>query len=171
MELGIGFDDLSRGLLNLSGVGRRLEKKGEAAGISVLDDYGHHPTEIQATLRALSECFPENRKVVLFQPHRHTRTKDLFQEFVASFSCADLLFLSDIYAAGESGIPGIDASSLAEAIKGNGHGNVSYGGSVKELAQKTLSVLKSGDVVLTLGAGNIWEAGEEILKTLNAGGL
>ncbi|MDR2340329.1 MAG: UDP-N-acetylmuramate--L-alanine ligase [Deltaproteobacteria bacterium] len=170
MELGIGFESLSRGLSNLSGVGRRFERKGEAMGVRVLDDYGHHPTEIKATLNALSECFPDNRKVVIFQPHRHSRTKDLFSEFAHSFHNADLLLLSDIYGAGETVIPGVDAARLAEAIRQNGHGNVSYGGNVSDTARKAVGVIRAGDVVLTLGAGNIWEAGEEILRTLAGGG-
>jgi UDP-N-acetylmuramate--alanine ligase len=166
LELGLEFEVLKRGLSRLSGVGRRFEKKGEVNGIEVLDDYGHHPTEIKATLQTLSECYPEKRKIVLFQPHRHSRTKDLFSEFALSFANADLLMLTDIYSAGENAIPGVNSESLAALIRESGHKNASYGGNVGDLALKALSFLEEGDVVLTLGAGNIWEAGEEILKGL-----
>ncbi|MDR2199045.1 MAG: UDP-N-acetylmuramate--L-alanine ligase [Deltaproteobacteria bacterium] len=168
LELGLSFEVLRKGLLNLSGVGRRFERKGEAGGVRVLDDYAHHPAEIRATLKTLSECFPADRKVVLFQPHRHTRTQDLFSEFAVSFGEADLLMLADIYSAGERAIEGVDAARLAEAIREKGHGNVSYGGKVGEVAGKIVGILKDGDVVLTLGAGNIHEAGDEILRVLNA---
>ncbi|MDR2404913.1 MAG: UDP-N-acetylmuramate--L-alanine ligase [Deltaproteobacteria bacterium] len=166
LELGLDFETLKRGISKLSGVGRRFEHKGDASGVRIFDDYGHHPTEIKATLATLSECFPERRKIVLFQPHRHSRTQDLFSEFAISFGGADLLILADIYSAGERGIDGVNAESLAKAIRDQGHGNVSYGGNVGELARKTLELVKQGDVILTLGAGNIWEAGEEILREL-----
>ncbi|MDR2350656.1 MAG: UDP-N-acetylmuramate--L-alanine ligase [Deltaproteobacteria bacterium] len=166
LEMGVGFESLRVGIEKLQGVGRRFEKKGETGGVTILDDYGHHPTEIRATLSALSDTFPERRKVVLFQPHRHTRTKDLFDDFVTSFNQADRLWISAIYPAGEEPFPGVDAESLSEAIRSHGHSFVEYGGDVGELADKVMGDTREGDVILTLGAGNIWEAGEEIFSRL-----
>jgi UDP-N-acetylmuramate--alanine ligase len=165
-EMGVPFDKIKEGVENLIGVGRRFEKKGEISGISVLDDYGHHPTEIRATLSALSEEYPQRRKLILFQPHRHTRTRDLFQEFIDSFDKADKVFLADIYSAGESPFPGIDSRSLAKAISESGGTEAIHAGEARGLPRVVLDDLKDGDVILTLGAGDIWTAGEEILKVL-----
>jgi UDP-N-acetylmuramate--alanine ligase len=170
LELGLEFSAIAQGIGALSGVGRRFEKRGEANGTIVLDDYGHHPTEIRATLATLAELFPNRRKLVLFQPHRYTRTKDLFDEFARSFSQVDLLFLADVYGAGEPVIEGVDSRALAEAIKREGHRGVEYVGPVKELTRKVLKNLKPDDVVLTLGAGNVNAAGEDILLALKGEG-
>ncbi|MDR1314226.1 MAG: UDP-N-acetylmuramate--L-alanine ligase [Deltaproteobacteria bacterium] len=166
IEMGVGFEDLKRGVERLSGVGRRFERKGEAGGVSVLDDYGHHPTEIKATLAALAETFPDRRRIVVFQPHRHSRTRDLFDEFVTSFNQADLLWIADIYGAGEEPAEGVDSKALCDAVRSHGHGGANYGGRVSEIPGEVVKVLKEGDVVLTLGAGNVWEAGAEILRRL-----
>ncbi|MDR1038969.1 MAG: UDP-N-acetylmuramate--L-alanine ligase [Deltaproteobacteria bacterium] len=168
-EMGIGFGDLKRGVERLSGVGRRFERKGEAGGISVLDDYGHHPTEIRATLTALAETFPDSRRLVVFQPHRHTRTRDLFEEFLTSFNQADLLWIADVYAAGEDPLEGADSRSLCEALRSHGHGGVRYVGRVSAIPGEVLKEARAGDVILTLGAGNVWEAGTEILRRLQGG--
>ncbi|MDR2611383.1 MAG: UDP-N-acetylmuramate--L-alanine ligase [Deltaproteobacteria bacterium] len=170
LEMGVSFEDLRRGVEGLSGVGRRFERKGEAGGVRVLDDYGHHPTEIRATLSALAEIFPDSRRIVLFQPHRHTRTRDLFDEFVRSFNQADLLWVADIYAAGEEPFEGVDSRSLAEALRSHGHGGARYAGAVCSIPDQVLPGLREGDVILSLGAGNIWEAGVEILRRLGGGG-
>ncbi|MDR2460895.1 MAG: UDP-N-acetylmuramate--L-alanine ligase [Deltaproteobacteria bacterium] len=164
LEMGISTSDLERGVYKLTGVGRRFEKKGEAQGIVVLDDYGHHPTEIKATLSALAETYPEQRRLVIFQPHRHTRTKDLFREFVSSFNQADKLWVTKIYSAGETPSEGIDAIALTEAIREHGHSGAYYGGEVSEVPYKVIEAIEPGDVILTLGAGNVWEASEEILR-------
>jgi UDP-N-acetylmuramate--alanine ligase len=150
------------------GVGRRFELKGEAGGVTVLDDYGHHPTEIMATLSALAERYPGRRKVVVFQPHRHTRTKDLFDRFVVSFNEADKLYLTDIYGAGEPPEEGLTAESLARAIVGHGHRGAGHLGPVDGLAERLLGELAPGDVVMTLGAGNVWRVGETLLGLLAA---
>ncbi|MDR1080963.1 MAG: UDP-N-acetylmuramate--L-alanine ligase [Deltaproteobacteria bacterium] len=169
-EMGVSFGDLKRGLERVSGVGRRLERKGEAGGVSVLDDYGHHPTEIRATLTALAETFPDRRRIVIFQPHRHTRTRDLFDEFVTSFNQADLLWIADIYGAGEEPFEGVDSRALCEAVRSHGHGGARYGGRVSEIPGEVVREAREGDVVLTLGAGNVWEAGAEILRRLGGEG-
>ncbi|MDR0547934.1 MAG: UDP-N-acetylmuramate--L-alanine ligase [Deltaproteobacteria bacterium] len=166
LELGLPFEAIAQGVSSLKGVGRRFEKRGEVAGVLILDDYGHHPTEIRATLGALAECFPDRRKLVLFQPHRYTRTQDLFEEFARSFNQADLLFVADIYAAGEAAIEGVDSQSLAEAIRIRGHRGVTYVGRVLDLAEKVTPLVKSNDVILTLGAGNVNQAGDDLLLAL-----
>ncbi|MDR2141128.1 MAG: UDP-N-acetylmuramate--L-alanine ligase [Deltaproteobacteria bacterium] len=163
LELGLPPQVIAQGVASLKGVGRRFEKKGEINGVPVLDDYGHHPTEIRATLATLADCFPDRRKLVLFQPHRHTRTQDLFAEFARSFNQADLLFLADIYGAGEPAIEGVTSQALAEAIRARGHRGVESVGAVKDLPERVLAALKPQDVVLTLGAGNINQAGEDLI--------
>jgi UDP-N-acetylmuramate--alanine ligase len=169
LELGLDPEVIASGISSLKGVGRRFEKKGEVNGVLVLDDYGHHPTEIRATLATLAECFPDRRKLVLFQPHRYTRTKDLFAEFSRSFNQTDVLLLADIYGAGEMAIEGISSQNLAAAISSKGHRGVLYVGKVKDLVERALGIIKSGDVVLTLGAGNVNQAGEEIVLRLAKG--
>ncbi|MDR1872293.1 MAG: UDP-N-acetylmuramate--L-alanine ligase [Deltaproteobacteria bacterium] len=166
LELGLDPEVIASGISSLKGVGRRFEKKGEIKGVLVFDDYGHHPSEIKATLATLAECFPDRRKLVLFQPHRYSRTVDLFEEFSRSFNQADALLLADIYGAGEPAIEGVNSQKLAGAISSKGHRNVEYIGSVKNLVERALDLIKPGDVVLTLGAGNVNQAGEEIVLRL-----
>lgn len=167
MELQIPVDVISKALGNFSGIQRRFEFKGEAGGIKVFDDYGHHPSEIMATLKAARECFNGNRVVVLFQPHRYTRTSDLMDEFATSFGNADKLFLMDIYPASERPIEGINSEVLAQRIRDKGFENLTYISNRKEMMEKIASELKSGDVLITLGAGDVYKMGEEILKKLN----
>jgi UDP-N-acetylmuramate--alanine ligase len=159
LELDIPFRAIAEALASFKGVGRRMELKGEAGGVTVLDDYGHHPTEIKATLQALKERFPDRRKVVLFQPHRYTRTRLLAEEFADSFSDADEVFLLDIYAASEPPIPGVTADALAEKIRSRRP--------VTRLAPDEQDALRErlrpGDVLLTLGAGDVWKWGEALL--------
>jgi len=162
LELNIPFATIAESLLSFKGVGRRLEWKGESDGVVVMDDYGHHPTEIRATLQALRQRFPERRVVVLFQPHRYTRTRLLAEEFTDALLSVDLLFLMDIYAASEAPIPGITSDWLADSVR-------QRGGRVLRLTSddgpSMLSKwLRSGDVLLTLGAGDVWKWGEKILK-------
>jgi UDP-N-acetylmuramate--alanine ligase len=168
LELGLSAQEVCQGLAAFKGVGRRFELKGEAGGVTVLDDYGHHPTEIQATLSALAERYADRRKVVVFQPHRHTRTKDLFERFVISFNEADQLILTDIYAAGEPPCEGLTAETLARAVSGHGHKSAEYLGPLEGLAEKVLERLQEGDVLMTLGAGSVWQAGEAVLRALGA---
>lgn len=167
IELQIPIEVIKNGLANFSGIQRRFELKGEVKDIKVFDDYGHHPSEIMATLKAARECFNDNRVVVLFQPHRYTRTRDLMDEFAVSFVNADRLFLMDIYPASEGPIEGINSEVLAQRIRGTGFKNLTYIPDKKEMVERIVSELKQGDVFITLGAGDVYKMGEEILKKLN----
>jgi UDP-N-acetylmuramate--alanine ligase len=166
MELDIPFNLIQEGFAGFGGVGRRFQVKGEVDGIMVVDDYGHHPTEIKATLAAAKGGWPERRLVVAFQPHRFSRTKELFEEFVKCFYDADVLVLTDIYAASEQPIKGVTAETLVAAIKKHGQRDVSYVADRETLPEHLAGIYKPGDIVLTLGAGNIWQAGEALLKIL-----
>ena len=168
MELQIPVDVIAKALGNFSGIQRRFEFKGEAGDIKVFDDYGHHPSEIMATLKAARECFNGNRVVVLFQPHRYTRTRDLIDEFAMSFGSADKLFLMDIYPAGEKPIEGISSDVLAARIRDTGFENLTYIPDKKEMMEMVASELKQGGVLITLGAGDVYKMGEEILNILRS---
>jgi UDP-N-acetylmuramate--alanine ligase len=163
-EVGIPFALSKEALEEFRGVQRRFTVRGEKRGITVVDDYGHHPAEVMATLKGARESF-KRRLVVAFQPHRHTRTRDLMDEFARSFNDADVVLLTDIYAAGEEAIPGIDAPALVEAIRARGHRDVRYVPR-KELAKTTVEQLREGDLVLTLGAGDVTNVGPEVLALL-----
>lgn len=166
LELEIDFAVIARALANFQGVQRRLQIKGEAGGVLVVDDYGHHPTEIRATLDAVREGWPDRRVVVAFQPHRYSRTAGLFAEFITAFRRADVLVLTDIYAAGEQPIEGISSEQLLESIKQHGQRHTFF---IPQLVQQPLALaplLQPGDLLLTLGAGNIVRTGEQILQLL-----
>jgi len=166
IELEIDFAVIAGALAEFAGVQRRLQVKGEAAGITVVDDYGHHPTEIRATLSAVKQAWPEKRLVVMFQPHRYSRTKGLFKDFQTCFHQADLLVMTDIYAASEKPIEGIDSVTLLEKIRQHGQRNATHVADVERLAETVVERLEPGDLVLTLGAGNIVRAGEDLLALL-----
>jgi UDP-N-acetylmuramate--alanine ligase len=166
MELDVPFSLIQEGFAKFGGVGRRFQVKGEVNGITVVDDYGHHPAEIRATLAAGKAGWPERRLVVAFQPHRYTRTKELFDEFVTCFYDADILVLIDIYAASEQPIEGVSAETLAHAVRQHGQKDVTYIGDRELLPDYLAGVVQPGDIVLTLGAGNIWQAGEALVKKL-----
>ncbi|MBI5524800.1 MAG: UDP-N-acetylmuramate--L-alanine ligase [Deltaproteobacteria bacterium] len=168
-ELGVAPEVAAGALSAFKGIHRRYEIVGVEAGVTVVDDYGHHPTEIRATLAGAREG-AAGRVVVAFQPHRHTRTFHLFDEFVTAFNDADVLLLADIYAAGERPIEGVSARRLCGAIAEHGHGNVRYVGRREQIAAELAAVAKNGDTVLTLGAGDIWKTGRELLDLLRAGG-
>ncbi len=165
LDLEVDFAKIAEGLEAFTGAGRRFEIKGlipdGGKGIMVVDDYGHHPTEIRATLSAAKTS--GRRLVVLFQPHRYSRTAALHEEFARSFYDAEVVLLSDIYAASEDPIPGVTAQALAEEMEKFGHRNVRYIGSVENGTQALLDVAQPGDLVMTLGAGSVWRAGEEFL--------
>jgi UDP-N-acetylmuramate--alanine ligase len=165
LEIGLSFEQASKGLDQFKGVRRRFELKGEKGGVKVFDDYGHHPTEIRATLNAARKAWG-GRIVTLFQPHRYSRTQDCYEDFVRAFDDADLVFVADIYAAGEEPIPGISAERLAEDIRLHGHNAVEFAGEAKNAAEKVAAKLQPGDLFLTLGAGNVYAAGEQLLKIL-----
>ncbi|NNG08120.1 MAG: UDP-N-acetylmuramate--L-alanine ligase [Desulfobacteraceae bacterium] len=167
-ELDVQMADIKEGLKSLGGLARRFQIKGEKGGILLVDDYGHHPTEISAVLETAKECWPEKRLVVVFQPHRFTRTEALYDRFTISFNQADLLILAPIYAAGESPLEGVDSEWLYQGIKEHGHREVNLCHSQDEILQLLLSVIMSGDLVMTLGAGDIYHVGEELLKRLKA---
>jgi len=167
MELDIGFDSIREGLKNLGGLKRRFEIKDEKGGILFLDDYGHHPTEIAATLNTAKECWPERRLVVVFQPHRYTRTRDSYDQFVVSFNHADVLIITPIYGAGEEPIPGVDSSSIYQGIRDHGHRAVTLCSCKEDVISLLLAEVRPGDVVLTLGAGDIHLVGTELLKRID----
>ncbi len=163
LELDIDFSLIADGLSSFDGVQRRLQIKGERDGVLVVDDYGHHPTEIRATLDAVRQGWPDRRLVVAFQPHRYSRTQALFDDFTTAFHRADVLILTDIYPASEQPIEGVSSERLAEAIKEHGQRQVSLVPSVAELPVHLSGLLREGDLLLTLGAGNIVQAGERYL--------
>jgi UDP-N-acetylmuramate--alanine ligase len=164
-ELEIDFDVVRQALGAFSGVQRRFQIKGEWNGVMVVDDYGHHPTEIKATLSAAKSGWGR-RTVVIFQPHRYSRTRDLFKEFLTAFNQADVLFLTAIYPASEDPIPDVNVQGLYEGIKGHGHKDVTLVVDKKEIPDRLLPRLKPGDMVFTLGAGDIWKIGETLIEKL-----
>jgi UDP-N-acetylmuramate--alanine ligase len=168
LELDLDIKVIREGLRSLGGIARRFQTKGEESGVMVLDDYGHHPTEITATLRTAKECWPDRRLIVAFQPHRYTRTESLFDRFVISFNEADILVVTSIFSAGESAIEGITAEWLSQGIKEHGHKEVLFCPQPEDMLSTLLSVVRPGDLVITLGAGNIYEVGERLLKELSA---
>lgn len=163
LEAGIAFEHCVRGLSNFGGVGRRFERKGSIKGIEVVDDYGHHPAEIAATLATARQVFPDRRLVVAFQPHRFSRTQALFGEFCNVFAQVDVLALTEIYAASEKPIPGVSGQSLAQGIRQVTNTDVQYFQTIDDLTDGLLQILQPGDVLLTLGAGTITRVGPKIL--------
>ncbi len=168
MELGVDIEKIRAGLAEYRGVDRRFQQRGSEKGINVIDDYGHHPTEVRATLAAAREC-KFGRILAIFQPHRYTRTMHLMDEFARAFHNADMVFVLDIYAASEKPIEGVDAQSLVERMKAYGHRGAEYSGSIDNAVNAVLANAREGDVVLTLGAGNVWQAGDRILAKLREG--
>ncbi len=167
LYLNVPPDLIREGLEKFGGVARRFEIKARGGGITLVDDYGHHPTEIRATLEAARGC-SYSRLLVLFQPHRYTRTQHLWEEFCRTFNQADLLVLTDIYAASEPPIPRITGEALAEAIRAAGHKNVHYRSSMQEGIEYLLSQARGGDAILTIGAGSIGRAADELAVLLAA---
>jgi UDP-N-acetylmuramate--alanine ligase len=167
LELDIDFEYIREGLKGLGGLRRRFEIKDERGGIIFLDDYGHHPTEIVATITTAKECWPDRRLVLIFQPHRYTRTKALWDKFVIAFNQADLLIITPIYGAGEEPIPGVDSRVLYQGIKDHGHRAVNFCPYKEDVISLLLDEVRPGDLVLTLGAGDINLVGTELLKRIN----
>lgn len=166
LELEIGIEDIKKGLKDLGGLERRFQIKGEKSGILVMDDYGHHPTEIMATLETAKTCWPDRRLVVLFQPHRYSRTKALFDRFVISFNQADALIVMPLYSAGEKPLEGVDSERLFRGIKAHGHREIILCRDRNEAMPLLQNLLRSGDVVMTLGAGDVHAIGSELLENL-----
>jgi UDP-N-acetylmuramate--alanine ligase len=163
LELDVPFAAIQTALETLEGVQRRLEIKGEVNGITVVDDYGHHPTEIKITLEAVEKCWPDSRKVVVFQPHRYSRTQALFDDFTRSFYQSDVLLVLPIYAAGEKKIEGLSGQDLCEGIRAHGHKEVFCATDMKKALAYLKKNLKPGDMLLTLGAGDVWKVGEQFI--------
>lgn len=166
LELEVPFEKIAEAFLGFKNANRRFQFKGEANGITVVDDYGHHPTEILATLSAAKNSSGGKRTVVVFQPHRYSRTQELMDDFVVAFNNADVLFILDIYAASEDPIEGITAEVLTENIKKFGHKNVTYLGDIETATEKVCKHLESGDLVITLGAGSVTRLSDEILESI-----
>lgn len=169
LDLLLPFDRIQEGLQAFTGVDRRFQVRGEAGGVTVIDDYGHHPTEIRATLTTLRARAGRARTIVFFQPHRYTRTQTLWNDFASAFGAADVVLLTDVYAAGEEPIAGVGAEGLARAITERGHRGASYAGDLETATRRLVDEVRSGDVVLTLGAGSVWTAGEELLRSRKGG--
>jgi UDP-N-acetylmuramate--alanine ligase len=169
--LGLDFPAVKAGLAHTGKIKRRFEIKGQVQGVTVIDDYGHHPTEIQVTLAAIAQAYTGRRLVVAFQPHRYSRTQALLPDFFPIFAEAELVFLTDIYAAGEPAIPGLSGLNLYNGVTKTGHQGVLYVSDRTELAPKLLNYLRPGDVLVTMGAGDIWRTGEEILRLLKSSPL
>ncbi len=167
LYLSVPVELIRDGLAKFSGVGRRFDIKGVVNDVTVIDDYGHHPVEIRATLEAAKIC-KFDRLLVLFQPHRFSRTQHLWDEFCRAFNLADILVLTDIYAASESPIPGVTSEALANAIREAGHKHVYFFPSMQAGIEYLLAQAKAGDAILTIGAGNISRASNEILASLRA---
>jgi UDP-N-acetylmuramate--alanine ligase len=162
-ELGLGVGEIVSGLESFSGVERRFQVKADAGGILVVDDYGHHPTEIRATLRTAKEAF-SRRTVVVFQPHRYSRVKELFEEFCRAFHQADVVLVTEIYAAGEDPIPGITGEALALGIEKHGHRHVRFTPSLDDVPGALEEELVDGDLVLTLGAGTVTSVSDRLAE-------
>jgi UDP-N-acetylmuramate--alanine ligase len=167
-ELGIDIEIIRKALKDFSGVQRRFQIKGEVNGITVVDDYGHHPTEVKATLAAAASGM-DRRVVVVFQPHRYTRTQHLLEDFFTSFNQADKLVIMEIYAAGEQPIPGVTGQALYAGIKKYGHKDVAFIPDRGHILEQLAGTVKTGDLVLTLGAGDVWKVGEQLLERLKNG--
>ena len=165
MQADISVEDCVRGLEKFRGVGRRFERKGEKNGVLVVDDYGHHPAEIAATLQTARQCFPERRLVVAFQPHRFTRTQALFGDFCKVFETTDKLLLTEIYPAAEAPIPGVSGESLAQGIRQVSNTDVTYCRDFAEMSAMLDTVLQPGDIFITLGAGSIYTVGQKWLES------
>jgi UDP-N-acetylmuramate--alanine ligase len=162
LELDIPFAKIARALTRFQGVDRRFQRKGEAFGATVIDDYGHHPTEIHATLAAAREGFGA-RTVVVFQPHRYSRTRALLEEFGRAFVLADRVIVTSVYAAGEAPLPDVDGAAVADALVRHGHPAVSYEPRLDKIPNRLKALVLPGDLVITLGAGDIWKVGDAFL--------
>jgi UDP-N-acetylmuramate--alanine ligase len=165
LELEVPVENIREGLAGFSGVERRFQIRGVERGITVIDDYGHHPTEVRATLAAARAC-RYGHIHVLFQPHRYTRTEALMDEFARAFHQADSVHVLDIYAASEPPIEGVTAQALAERIRAFGHRNADYAGTMERGIEAVVEAAIPGDAILTLGAGSVYQAGEKILRRL-----
>jgi UDP-N-acetylmuramate--alanine ligase len=172
-ELGIADAAIQKALANFQGIERRLQQLGEirwdGGRALVVDDYGHHPTEVAATLDAVRQGWPERRLVLAFQPHRYTRTRDLLDDFALALSDCDVLLVTEVYAAGEAPIAGADGRAICRAVRSRGKVEPIFVEHVDELAGSLRGILHDGDVILTMGAGNIGAAAQDLRNQFAAG--
>jgi len=171
-NLEVDDDAIIRSLGAFKGVGRRFQIQGdidiEGGKLTLVDDYGHHPREIAATLEAMRQAWPDRREVIIFQPHRYSRTRDLFEDFVKVLSTVDVLILMDVYAAGEALIPGADGRALSRAIRMRGQVDPVFVENWEELPEILAGIVKADDVILTMGAGNVGQVATQLPKLLSA---
>jgi len=165
LELGVKFPVIQEALRAFSGVQRRFQVRSEKQGITWVDDYGHHPTEIKTTLKTAKEVW-QRRLVVVFQPHRYSRTRDLFKDFMVTFYDADVLIVTDIYPAGESPIPEVSGQRFYEGLRDYGYKDVAHIPQVDDVKAHLKEIMRAGDILLTLGAGDVWKAGESFMREL-----
>ena len=170
LELDMDFHDIAEALAEFGGIERRFQIKGERRGVMVVDDYGHHPAEIRATLKAAKDGWGERRLVVVFQPHRYSRTQYLLQDFFSAFNEADVLITTEIYPAGETPIPGVSGRQIYDGVKRHGHRDVSYVEQVSDVLALLEERLRPGDLVLTLGAGDVWKVSDALIARLEEDG-
>ncbi|MCL0045114.1 UDP-N-acetylmuramate--L-alanine ligase [Nitrospinaceae bacterium] len=163
MELDLDFEIIANSLLQFEGVQRRFEIVKQSDELTLIDDYGHHPVEIKASLKTVKEIWPASRLIVIFQPHRYSRTKSLMKDFWSAFNDADHLFVMDIFSAGESPLDKVHASTIVEGARECGHKNAKYFKSQNDLNKELHSLAKHGDVLMTLGAGDVWRLGRDFL--------
>lgn len=166
LKLGVPFDKVKAGIEKFTGVYRRWEKKGESGGIMVYDDYAHHPTECRATLAGAKGGWRRKRVVCVFQPHLYSRTRDFYEEFGKAFLLSDVLVVTDVYAAREEPIQGITGELIANAARQYGHKDVLYLPDVKKLPEALMKIARKDDIIITMGAGDVWKYGEEFLNRL-----
>jgi UDP-N-acetylmuramate--alanine ligase len=167
MEMDIPFYAIKKGLEDFEGVGRRFEVKGTEAGVIVVDDYGHHPTEIAATVKAAVDNY-RRPLIVMFQPHRYTRTQAVADEFASCFDGAKAVYVTDIYPAGEQPIPGINARTIIDRVEAAGGPEMHHARSFQEMTEEVARHVRKGDMVMTMGAGDIYRAGEMLLDKLSS---
>lgn len=168
-ELGVGFDDIKRSLARFTGVHRRFQTLGEVGGVWVVDDYAHHPTEIRATLEAARKL-ARGRLICVFQPHRYSRTKRLFAEFARSFTKADELIVTEIYPAGEQPIEGVSGRLIVDSAVAQGYDTARFMVELDRISEELVTRVRPGDLVLFVGAGNVWTAGVELVRQLQKAG-
>ncbi|MCD6353267.1 MAG: UDP-N-acetylmuramate--L-alanine ligase [Proteobacteria bacterium] len=165
-ELDLDVKTIKKALKEFSGIERRFQIRGEIGGITIVDDYGHHPTEVKCMLNTVKQVWEGRRLVVVFQPHRFTRTHILFNDFLTAFYQADHLVLTSIYPAGEEPIDGVSADTLFRGIKEHGHKSVVCFSESDDIVNHLIDIIETGDIVLTLGAGDVWKVGEALIKRL-----
>ena len=166
LELDMSFESIASGLGKYTGVNRRFQLIGEKDGITVIDDYAHHPTEVRATLSAASDGWPDRRIVAVFQPHLYSRTRDCKEDFARAFFDADVLVVTEIFGAREDPIPGIEGKMLADLTAQYGHRNVHFVAELEDLADYLKGIVNPGDAVITLGVGSIWRYSRKFFEAL-----